>query len=526
MGSEEKLDWIYKGANGLVDREEYLLGRKLDRTLEQINEEEKPNKIVLPTPKNHVEHECIPPSIRDFNKIVQAEQVDLASKLQEDPLVAIKKREEEARRQFLQNPVQLKKLQEALKKKEDLKKKHKKSKSTDLDEKIKEKLKNLKTFGTKKDSKKEKSDAMNTILMHKFNALKQKLSEKDLQDVLDGKVSSDSSEEEEEKKMSSSEEEQDRKSRNRAIQNKNRSMDQRYKEKKQNYQSGSRSRDYMARPRRNDSPRRTRHRSASRDYSSKRHQSPRRNERHYKSSTKRSRSRSIEKTKYYKRSNSPEHKNRDPKIKKKAKKESSHESTDDELNKKIMARLKLLREETEAKHQSTKTMLPEKPAHLKSTKLSTSNSSSSSDEDSGSENENPQKKSFGLVNFEGKKIAFKNEKLTTNSTAIKSSKKIQERVQNQRKNIKRMTEEEKERRRKEMILDAKVRDKERETSVKKYRETNRREEEMVVKKFDADAVHTNLLKSAKHTSVEQRIKSNLNNIQRSSKHMDQNFSKR
>lgn len=75
MAQEEKLDWIYKSANSLVNREDYLLGRKVDKTLDQLNEEEKPNKFVLPTPKNHVEHECIPPSIRDFNKIVKTEQV-------------------------------------------------------------------------------------------------------------------------------------------------------------------------------------------------------------------------------------------------------------------------------------------------------------------------------------------------------------------------------------------------------------------------------------------------------------------
>lgn len=79
MAQEEKLDWIYKSANSLVNREDYLLGRKVDKTLEQLNEEEKPQKFVLPTPKNHVEHECIPPSIRDFNKIVQTEQVSLFS---------------------------------------------------------------------------------------------------------------------------------------------------------------------------------------------------------------------------------------------------------------------------------------------------------------------------------------------------------------------------------------------------------------------------------------------------------------
>ncbi|KAJ8965811.1 hypothetical protein NQ317_012326 [Molorchus minor] len=147
-GENKKLDWMYKGATSLVDREDYLLGRSVDKTLDQLNNEEKEKKLGILPPKNHVEHECIPPSIRDFNRIVQAEQVDLSAKLQEDPLVAIKKREEEARRQFLQNPVQLKKLQEALKaqqmKKEKHCKKNKHGDSNDLDSKIANKLKYLK----------------------------------------------------------------------------------------------------------------------------------------------------------------------------------------------------------------------------------------------------------------------------------------------------------------------------------------------------------------------------------------------
>lgn len=61
-----------------MDREEYLMGRSVDKTLEQLNAEEKQkqNAITLPQPKNHVEHECIPPSIRDYKQQV-GEQVNL-----------------------------------------------------------------------------------------------------------------------------------------------------------------------------------------------------------------------------------------------------------------------------------------------------------------------------------------------------------------------------------------------------------------------------------------------------------------
>lgn len=51
--------------------------------------------------------ECIPPSLRFFSG---NEQVDLARKMQEDPLYAIKKKEVETRNQLLKNPVKLKQL--------------------------------------------------------------------------------------------------------------------------------------------------------------------------------------------------------------------------------------------------------------------------------------------------------------------------------------------------------------------------------------------------------------------------------
>lgn len=128
----------------------------------------------------------------------------MSAKLQEDPLVAIRKREEEARRQFLQNPIQLKKLQEALKQQESKKKKKKKAKTiksdseSDLDQQIANKLKALKEnplaigIAKKERKSKHKDDSLDIILMHKFNELKDKLSKKDMDDILAGRTSTSS----------------------------------------------------------------------------------------------------------------------------------------------------------------------------------------------------------------------------------------------------------------------------------------------------------------------------------------------
>ncbi|KAG5344135.1 CWC25 factor, partial [Acromyrmex charruanus] len=51
-----KLDWMYKGPNQMVDREEYLLGRPVDKAFEQMQQAEKDSEMNR-MPKNHVEYE-------------------------------------------------------------------------------------------------------------------------------------------------------------------------------------------------------------------------------------------------------------------------------------------------------------------------------------------------------------------------------------------------------------------------------------------------------------------------------------
>lgn len=112
----KKLEWMYKGSQELVNREEYLLGRTVDKTFEQLDAIEKEQQGNVTIPKNHVEHECIPFSIRSFRGgQTTNEQVDLTRKLMEDPVMAIKQKEMESRRKILENPVKLKELHRLLK---------------------------------------------------------------------------------------------------------------------------------------------------------------------------------------------------------------------------------------------------------------------------------------------------------------------------------------------------------------------------------------------------------------------------
>lgn len=64
---DKKLEWMYKGSE--LNREEYLTGRAIDKNFEKqdANERSKEHGMIGITQSiNHVEHECIPFSIRAF----------------------------------------------------------------------------------------------------------------------------------------------------------------------------------------------------------------------------------------------------------------------------------------------------------------------------------------------------------------------------------------------------------------------------------------------------------------------------
>lgn len=104
-GGNPKLEWMYKTGPDLINREEYLTGRKVDKQFENIT-----------TGENCVEHEVLPASIsRKKNAHEDRDQVDIVRKQMEDPLMAIKQKEMEARRKILENPVKLKELHRLLK---------------------------------------------------------------------------------------------------------------------------------------------------------------------------------------------------------------------------------------------------------------------------------------------------------------------------------------------------------------------------------------------------------------------------
>lgn len=115
---DEKLDWMYQGPGGMVNREEYLLGRPVDKFIL--------DKMQDPESGPSQETGLLPGSI--FTASGATSALDMSNKIREDPLFMIRKREDEKKREVLNNPVKMKKIRELLQSSLEKKSKKKKKK--------------------------------------------------------------------------------------------------------------------------------------------------------------------------------------------------------------------------------------------------------------------------------------------------------------------------------------------------------------------------------------------------------------
>ncbi|CAB1344949.1 unnamed protein product [Coregonus sp. 'balchen'] len=146
---EDRLDWMYQGPGGQVSRDEYLLGRPIDKQITQQFEE--------PESGPSEQTGLLPGSI--FNPSTPASTLDMAAKIREDPLFDIRKREEEKKREVLTNPVKMKKIKEMLRQnleKKDKKKKRKKDKKEKREEKERRKEKKHKRRSSSSEDEEKK----------------------------------------------------------------------------------------------------------------------------------------------------------------------------------------------------------------------------------------------------------------------------------------------------------------------------------------------------------------------------------
>ena len=133
------MDWMYKGVSGMVDPEAYLTGRKIDKTFELAQREERGERIDAPA------DDSVPTSLFGFPS--SSMNKELSDLMREDPLFAIKKKQLEETRKILNNPLKMKKINELISKEgggeptsqKKHKKKHKRSKDDSSDDEKKHK---------------------------------------------------------------------------------------------------------------------------------------------------------------------------------------------------------------------------------------------------------------------------------------------------------------------------------------------------------------------------------------------------
>ena len=118
----QRLEWMYKGAIGVTsesEKEGYLLGKPIDRQVDALIQEREKEEEAMKTKEGAL---FMRKGKTSFAK-------DLAVKIREDPLLAIKQKEEERKQLILNNPLKLKKLRNYLERKEGKKNKLNKPKT-------------------------------------------------------------------------------------------------------------------------------------------------------------------------------------------------------------------------------------------------------------------------------------------------------------------------------------------------------------------------------------------------------------
>ncbi|XP_058815770.1 pre-mRNA-splicing factor CWC25 homolog [Topomyia yanbarensis] len=468
---DRKLEWMYKGPQ--VNREEYLLGRTVDKTFEQLDAQEKAGPSVgISQPKNHVEHECIPFSIRQYKGLESTEQVDMTRKLMEDPLMAIKQKEVESRQKILENPVKLKELHRLLKSDRSIHGKR------DKDRKHKAKKKKRTSSSTGESDTDDEDRDLDKILAEKYKKVQHSIDAEQGEEVSLNKLLSMKYQ-----KLS--------KELNKLAKPK---KSKKKKKKRGNSSSGESDSDSR------DVRRHRRERSSSRDK--------------YRSGPSRARDQSSETKRYHDRSYD-DRKSR----KREESKRDRHRSRSRDRKHFPAPR----RDRSRSRDRNRKQNTPP------SSSTESSPEQIRRKDDSDGERRPTSSRHFGLVSASGKKLElskrdevrlYKRDEIKAHQSSQKPAWKRPE-----RKNP--LTEEEIEAKRKAMLQNAEWRDNERQKNVRRYEDEDRQQEQKdKEKKYDKDFLTKQFKHAASNETVEKRIKSNRNNIQRTGGAMNDNFARR
>ncbi|XP_070070579.1 pre-mRNA-splicing factor CWC25 homolog [Drosophila takahashii] len=480
---EAKLEWMYKNSTELINREEYLLGRKIDKSFETLQAEEhrqEQSTVGLKQSINHVEHDCVPFSIRTYRNLQSTEQVDMQRKTLEDPLMLIKQREMESRRKLLENPVKLKEIHRILKTEQDLKAaKEKKAKKSKKSKKSKKKKSKRRSSDEDDSESSDSDDDLDRKLARQVSKLKGDHGNGDLKldKLLDAQYRTIS------KQLDMATKKKSKKSKRKGSSSSDESSDEEERPRRQ------RSREVESRRRdeRKQSPedRRQRERRRSRSPPEQRNRRRSPDERRIGR-----RSRSPQERKERRRSRSPQERkerrrSRSPQDRKQKRRTRSPE------DRKERHRRPEESKETSKQRENRRSRSPEERSRSKR-----SRSQSSKRDDRRRSAERPTQRK---------------EKETSRPTGKPK-----------------LSEADREARLREMMDNATWREADRTQVVRKHREAYAREEAQNRERdFDKEFINKEVKKAiANHNSIGDRIRANLNNIQRTASSMDSNFARK
>ncbi|XP_017891144.1 pre-mRNA-splicing factor CWC25 homolog isoform X2 [Ceratina calcarata] len=510
---DKKLDWMYKGPNQMVDREDYLLGKPIDKSFEQLARVEKDVTAATqnPTSKNHVEHECIPPSLRFFSG---NEQVDLARKMQEDPLYAIKKKEMETRSQLLKNPVKLKQLQQLLEQQQEQSKKMKTEKKISKNQ-TKRKRKDKKMKKRKEDIDSDDEAQLDLLLAAKYKKLKERISDKDLiKSVKRVKKRKQKKKLKKKNDGSSSESQSDERSEEDSSDEETKG----YKKRK--------SKESICQIKKHGKTKKKKHGFPSAEgraaavAEEEETAAAGEEEEHQKEERKRkkhgTRSSSSEESNYNRsvvvgKRKSRTHKRNSSSSRSNSSSSNSRDSSSDDRREKDRSSFRSRSRRRRSRNKEREDSRRDINYHIQTTTLNAEDRHRTV-----SNRESTHKRETVNSGEVTRKKYYNEDRRRRNEDGKRNPAKEQKQA---------LTEEEKERRRQEMIENATWRDKEREQNVKKYREEEKQEMDSG-KVYSQDFVRKQLAVAAEVGTVASRIKANINNIQRSGRAMDTNFAKR
>lgn len=502
-----KLEWMYKGPSKSINHEDYLLGKAIDKNFERYNNEQRGGPSQ--------DEESLPDAVRQAKSSMFSEQVDIQRKMHEDPLMAIRQRAVEKAKELYNNPVRLKQIRKMVSKSEE--KSHKKDKK-------KKKKKSKKS--SKKDEEEKELDALLTAKLK--NALKdselfRKLKKKSRRSNSESSSSSSSDSDGSEEEQSNSKNRKLHSSPSRKeIDHCKRStspQDKKQRHGKFNYDD----REERKHPNRRDFREHPRKRSRSRSRDMDRPSRKKDNSSGYidKTSDGRKRYASQEASGSRKKEAFPG--------RKESYRDRSSSASDNDGKKRhsqdFRSKKKNISPEKKKGFRDRSSSASDNDREKITTqKVSKRYHSDSDGADDSDDNKSRRKMTFGLMMADGSKPVVRQNPVQQEVKAAQSQQ--QKPIPWQKKERVKLTEEEKERRRNEMLNNAAWRDKEREENVKRYRKEEAQEKKQLHENFDDDFARKQFSRATDQASIEGRIKSKLNTIQRSKMAMDQNFARR